>query len=117
MNASVIGKDDGSGILIPVALSTSEIDPKGINNRPIESFHLPIRLGKIGRGENLLDPEFSANGLKELRSELRSIVREHMAGWPVAEHPVFTERLLMTTNAVVVQSGCEGYGRLPRTVL
>jgi hypothetical protein len=47
----------------------------------------------VGRRENLLYPEFSADGLKELRSELRPIIRKYMSGWPIAEHPVFAKRL------------------------
>jgi hypothetical protein len=45
MNAAVIVEGDGSGVLIPVSLSASEIAPKGINNCPIESFPLAHSTG------------------------------------------------------------------------
>jgi hypothetical protein len=93
MNAAVIAEGNGSGALIPVALSASEIAPKGINNRPIESLQLPIRLGNDTQKRKPSRSRVLGKRLKELRSELRSIVRKYMAEWPIIEHPVLTKLL------------------------
>jgi hypothetical protein len=72
MDPAVIGERHRGRIIIPVILTGSDVPSKGSEDGPVIPFNLPVCLGVIGSCEYLLDPQFTANGLEELSSKLRT---------------------------------------------
>jgi hypothetical protein len=73
MDPAVICERHRGRIIIPVILTGSDVPSNGSEDGPVIPFDLHICLGVIGSREDLLDPQFAANGLEERSSKLRTV--------------------------------------------
>ena len=93
MYPAIVSERQSRCLLIPVVLAFRNVPTKGIQDRPVESFDLPIRLGMVSGRKHFLDPELSASCEEELRRELRTIIRQDMTGWTVRKNPMVAKGL------------------------
>jgi hypothetical protein len=82
MDPAVICERHRGRIIIPIILTVSDVPSTVSEDGPVIPFDFPVCLGVIGSREDLMDPQFAANGLEEICSNCGPLSVSKETGGP-----------------------------------